>query len=161
MANEEAITKELLENFPFLAEKVAARRERRVFAEVDYANFAPVFDYAVKRMDFSHLCTISGTDDGDNLGAIYHLSRRDGTLLNIKTAVPKEKPEIDTVSSYFPGGVLYERELIDLLGFKVNGLPPQANRYPLQDDWPEGQYPLRKDWTPEMLDQASSSKKGE
>jgi Ni,Fe-hydrogenase III component G len=29
----------------------------------------------------------------------------------------------------------------------VTGLP-EGSRYPLPDNWPEGQYPLRKDWKP-------------
>ena len=161
MANEEAIARELTARFPFLGDSLRVQRSRRIFAACDYAHFAAVFTHVFESLGFSMLCTITGTDEGANLGAIYHLARMDGTLLNIRFAVPKEKPEIASVSSYFPGGVLYERELVDLLGFTVKGLPPQANRYPLQDDWPEGQYPLRKDWTPDMLDQASSCKKGE
>ena len=38
-----------------------------------------------------------------------------------------------------------ERELMDLLGAKVEGLPA-GKRYPLSDDWPTDEYPLRKDW---------------
>jgi Ni,Fe-hydrogenase III component G len=49
------------------------------------------------------------------------------------------------VTDRFPSAHIYERELIDLLGAKVEGLPP-GNRYPLTDDWPKDQYPLRKDW---------------
>ena len=45
----------------------------------------------------------------------------------------------------FPAAEIYERELIDLLGAKVAGLP-EGKRYPLPDDWPAGEYPLRKDW---------------
>ena len=52
------------------------------------------------------------------------------------------------MSDRFPAAHIYERELVDLLGAKVEGLPP-GNRYPLPDDWPEVQYPLRKDWKQE------------
>ena len=78
-------------------------------------------------------------------------------MLNLKLAVPKAKPVIKTVSGLFPGCVIYERELVDLLGAEVEGLPP-GERYPLPDNWPAGQYPLRKDWKPEMLDKAGFSK---
>jgi Ni,Fe-hydrogenase III component G len=40
---------------------------------------------------------------------------------------------------------------MDLLGIKVEGLP-EGRRYPLPDNWPQGQYPLRKDWDPSVLD---------
>jgi Ni,Fe-hydrogenase III component G len=76
--------------------------------------------------------------------------------LNLTVAVPKENPVLQTVMGYFPPAETYERELIDLLGMKVEGLPP-GSRYPLPEGWPEGQYPLRKDWNVKMLEGATPS----
>lgn len=157
MANEETIRQELAAKFPFMAEKIVVKRERRIFAETTADRFMEVFSHAATAMGFSHLCTITGLDEGDNLAFIYHLARPDGTILNLKTAVPKAKPVIKTISSLFPGGAMYEREVVDVLGVQVEGLPP-GKRYPLPDNWPAGQYPLRKDWRPEMLDKAQFSK---
>ena len=42
---------------------------------------------------------------------------------------------------------IYERELVDLLGARVEGLVPGV-RYPLPEGWPEGDHPLLKDWKP-------------
>ena len=47
----------------------------------------------------------------------------------------------------YAGAQVYERELVDLFGAQVEGLPP-GNRYPLTDDWPTDEHPLRKDWKP-------------
>ena len=157
MANEEAIVEELKKQFPFMAETLRVQRARRVFATVAYDRFEEVLAYAAKQMQFSMLCTITGTDDGETLGALYHLGRPDGTLLNLKTSVPKAAPNLQTIRSYYPASVLYERELVDLLGFEVAGLPP-GNRYPLQDNWPAGQHPLRKDWSMDMLDKVEAEK---
>ncbi|MDD5594820.1 MAG: NADH-quinone oxidoreductase subunit C, partial [Candidatus Omnitrophica bacterium] len=66
---------------------------------------------------------------------------------NLKVSVPKENPVIKSIIGIFPGAEIYERELIDLFGAKVEGLP-EGNRYPLTDDWPKDEYPLRKDWRP-------------
>jgi len=52
---------------------------------------------------------------------------------------------IKTITDIFPPADIYERELEDLLGAKVDGLG-DGKRYPLPDDWPKGEYPLRKDW---------------
>ncbi len=65
----------------------------------------------------------------------------------MRVRVPRGKPALQTVTGRFPGGADYERELVDLLGFEVTGLPP-GRRYPLPDDWPVDQKPLRKDWQP-------------
>jgi membrane-bound hydrogenase subunit beta len=157
MANEEAIKQELAGTFPFMADTIVIKRERRISAEVPRDRFRDVFDHVAKKMDFVHLCIITGLDDGENLSFIYHIARLDGTVLNLKTSAPKTDPVIQTVTDIFPGGVIYERELVDLFGAKVEGLPA-GKRYPLPDDWPPNQYPLRKDWKPEMLDGAEGRK---
>ena len=147
MNEEEALRAQLTERFAFLQDKVRIQRARRVWAEVGYDHFSEVFDHAVKQMGFGILCTITGLDLGDNLGATYHLARENGTVLNLATAVPKAQPILQTVTGQFPAADCYERELVDLLGFQVQGLG-EGSRYPLPDDWPAGQYPLRKDWKP-------------
>jgi Ni,Fe-hydrogenase III component G len=66
----------------------------------------------------------------------------------MKTFAPKSNPVIKTITNYFPAAHIYERELEDMFGAKVEGLTP-GHRYPLPDGWPVGQYPLRKDWKQE------------
>jgi membrane-bound hydrogenase subunit beta len=153
MTREQTIEQDLLAGFPCLADKVRVQRDRRVWAEAPAAQFRAILDHACDRLEFVHLCTITGLDEGESLAFIYHLAREDGLVLCLKTTVPKAAPGLRSVSDRFPGGVIYERELVDMLGAQVEGLPP-GKRYPLPDDWPEGQYPLRKEWTPQMLDGA-------
>ncbi|MFA5345827.1 MAG: NADH-quinone oxidoreductase subunit C, partial [Candidatus Omnitrophota bacterium] len=100
-----------------------------------------------KELQFGHLCTITGLDEPEKLGFIYHLAADSGILINLRTYAPKNNPVIKTVTSYFPGAEIYERELVDLFGATVTGLPV-GNRYPLTDDWPTEEHPLRKDWKP-------------
>ena len=129
---------------------MTVQRVRRIFVDVPLANFTEVFDYAIKQLDFSIMVTITGLDEGAALGFIYHLARESGIVLNLHTSAPKDKPVIKTVTTYFPAADAYERELVDLLGAQVEGLP-EGNRYPLPDDWPADQYPLRKDWNADVL----------
>ena len=157
MANEQAIQTELLQKFPFFNERIKVSRDRRIWAEMEAANFSEVFDYIVKKMDFPMLCLITGLDSGANLEFIYHLARMDGTMLNLKVLVPKGSSHKSIVVDYFPGAELYERELVDLLGATITGLPP-GNRYPLPDGWPDGQYPLLKNWNADVLDNPSGEK---
>ncbi|OFZ54679.1 MAG: hypothetical protein A2428_09395 [Bdellovibrionales bacterium RIFOXYC1_FULL_54_43] len=156
MANEQQIQTELVQKFPFLAEKFVIKRERRIFCETAYDRFLEVFGYAVDKMDFRIFSTVTGLDEGENLSFLYHLSRLDGTLLNIKTSVSKTNPVLKTVTGWFPGSALYERELVDMFGAKVEGLP-DGFRYPLPDSFPKDQHPLRKDWKPEMLPEGAGS----
>ncbi|MEI6079683.1 MAG: NADH-quinone oxidoreductase subunit C [bacterium] len=152
LKKEENIQQSLLSKFKTLEGKITVKRARRLFAEVDFSNFRDVFHYAVKDLNFNVMCMITGLDEGENFSFIYHLANFDGVILDVKTSVPKSNPVIKTIMEYFPGAVLYERELTDMFGVKVEGLP-EGNRYPLPDGWPEGQYPLRKDWNKEMLNQ--------
>jgi Ni,Fe-hydrogenase III component G len=145
MSVENGIQKELVGKFGFLADKIRIQRPRRIFAEVGQDNFGKVFEYAVKDLYFVMLCGMTGLDEGATLAFIYHIAREDGIMLNLKYSVDKNAPVIKTVTGHFPGADIYEREVMDLLGVKVKGLP-EGGRYPLSDDWPVGEYPLRKDW---------------
>ena len=145
LVEEEKIRQELTEKFGLPADKITIQRERRIWADVPTAQFQEIFSHVADKMGFVILATITGLDEGATLGAIYHLARESGIILNLHISVPKEKPVIKTVSMRFPAADAYEREMVDLLGMQVEGLPP-GNRYPLPDGWPEGQHPLRKDW---------------
>ena len=157
MSEEQSIQTELTAKFPFLKELVRVQRARRVWADVPREHVYEVFDFAVKGMNFPILCAITGIDQGATFGAIYHLARESGVVLSLVTAVPREKPVLQTVTAYFPAADAYERELIDLFGMQVEGLP-EGNRYPLPDNWPAGEYPLRKDWKPAAAQQSAPPK---
>jgi Ni,Fe-hydrogenase III component G len=130
---------------------VRVQREKRLWVEVEYGKFSGLIDFAVKKLELAHLCTITGLDEGEKLSFIYHLSDRSGNMLNIKTGVLKDKESIRSISPLFPGGAIYEREMVDLFGAKVEGIP-EGPHYPLPDDWPEGEHPLRKNWDASVLD---------
>lgn len=149
MLSEENIKQELIKKFSFLENKISIPRPRRLFLEVEAFSFEEIFVYAKDELKFSHLLTITGFDEQDRLSFMYHLAQDSGVVLNIKMAVSKENPVIKTMIGYFPGAEIYERELVDLFGAKVEGLP-EGNRYPLPDDWPADQFPLRKDWKPSV-----------
>lgn len=147
MDTENKIQQELISKFPYLDGKVKVQRVRRIFVEAVEANFFEVFEYLINSAGFVHLCTITGLDEGAVFGVIYHLSEKTGIVVNIKISISREKPVLKTITPYFPGAEIYERELTDLLGLEIDTLPP-GSRYPLPDDWPHDEFPLRKDWKP-------------
>ena len=155
--SEEEIKQKLTGRFDFLREKVELRRARRLWAQVDMDKFREVFDYAVRELGFTMLTAITGLDDGERYGLIYHMAMDGGTMLMIKTSIPKSDPVLVTVTDVFPAAEIYEREMADLLGVKVKGLS-EGNRYPLPDDWPADVYPLRKDFDPSILDKKEGIK---
>ena len=145
MPKEQDIQKHFTDRFSFLEGKFKTVKNKRIFVDVPIDKFWEVMDHAVRVEHFPHLCTITGLDNGQTVGLIYHLAANDGMMLNIETSVPKDNPVIKTITEIYPSASLYERELEDLLGVKVEGLP-EGRRYPLPDDWPIGDHPLLKDW---------------
>jgi NADH:ubiquinone oxidoreductase subunit C len=145
MPKEDEIRQGLMDELHVPEDKVKIQRARRIWARVEASDFASVLDYLRNKQGFVILCTITGLDEGESLGVLYHLARVDGIMLNVEVTVPKANPVIKTVTAIFPGAEMYEREIVDLLGIQVEGLAP-GFRYPLTDDWPTGQFPLRKDW---------------
>ena len=152
MSNEETIKAELLQKFPQLEGKCEIIRQRRITLEVDRSRLIELLNFSCSELKFNILCTITGLDVGDDLQFIYHIANKEGIVMNVKTNAPKTDPVISTVLGIYNGATFYERELEDLLGAKVEGLP-EGRHYPLPDNWPKGQYPLRKDWKPENINQ--------
>jgi NADH:ubiquinone oxidoreductase subunit C len=76
---------------------------------------------------------------------VYHLSSLEdySTVVNVRTYISRENPEISSVSSVFKVAELYEREVFDLLGIKFVG-HPNLKRLLLPEDVPEDYHPLRK-----------------
>lgn len=145
MSEAETIVQELAARFPALEGHLTVQRDR-VWVDADRKTFASVFEHLAKHLGFSNLLMITGLDVGTDLEFIYHLARSRGGIANVKVRCPKGESH-RTITGIFPGGGIYERELVDLLGAKIDGLP-EGSRYPLPDNWPKDEHPLLKDWKP-------------
>ncbi len=145
MSDAATVVREIVSAFPALEGKATVQRDR-VWLDVDRASFFPVFERLVKELGFANLLMITGLDVGSDLEFIYHLARNRGGIANVKVRCPKGESH-PSITGLFPGGGIYERELIDLLGAKIGGLP-EGSRYPLPDNWPKDEHPLLKDWKP-------------
>lgn len=97
-------------------------------------------------LEFQFLSCLSGVDRQDRLEVVYHLhSLTAGVSLQLTVSLPNDRPEVDSVTSIWPGANWYEREAYDMYGIVFRG-HPNLTRI-LTDDEFVG-HPLRKSyWT--------------
>jgi Ni,Fe-hydrogenase III component G len=124
--------------------EIANPARRRLFLKVAPENLVAVTARLRDAYGVVFLSTISGVDLGEAYEMVYHFSTPE-TDFNLRTEVPKDRPHIATITPIIPGAILYERELQDMFGLVVDGIP-DPRPLVLPDDWPAGVHPLRKDW---------------
>lgn len=155
LSKEEQVIQQIVAKFPFLDGKMTNPTARRIFVEPLYKeDFEKVLDWLATEGGFDTFHLVIGLDSGENLEFVYVLSNADKIVLNLKQYAPKSNPVINSVDKYYHNCAWHERELVDLFGAVVEGLP-DGPHYPLPDNWPEGQYPMRKDWKVEYFDKVT------
>ncbi len=140
MTTNEELILQVLQGLP-----VQVKRDRRIFISVSRNDLIKTVNILSNELNIQHLSTITARDTGSEFEILYHFLLN-GVIITIRTTCPKDDPTIDTIVNIFPGAVLYERELSDILGIVPRG-HPDPRRLVLPDDWVGG-YPLRKDWKP-------------
>lgn len=121
------------------------KRDRRIYIPIPRHELMKTINILSSELDIQHLSTITARDTGNELEILYHFMLN-GVVITVRTTCPRDDPTIDSIVSVYPGAVLYERELNDILGIVPKG-HPDLRRLVLPDDWVGG-YPLRKDWKP-------------
>jgi membrane-bound hydrogenase subunit beta len=117
---------------------------RRIFLRVAPEDLPATAAILRDRFDMAYLAAVSGLDLGAEFEILYHFASP-VTTVNVRTRVPRESPRLPSICAVIPGAVYYERELQDMFGLVIEGLPDPRPLL-LADDWPAGQHPLRKDW---------------
>ena len=97
-----------------------------------------------EELDFDYLTLLSGIDEGENIGLVYHIySTRKKHWIVIKTAVSKENCRLSSVERVWRAADWHERETYDMFGVIFEG-HHNLIRILTPYDW-EG-WPLRKDY---------------
>lgn len=149
--NEQKIIDILCENFSFLQGKVSSPNKYRVFTDfLTPEQFNQVIPFVHDSLNFYRALHVIGTDEKDSIGFLYLFSNSDQIILGIREKAPKESPKVNSLSNLYPGMLMHEREMVDLFGAQIEGLP-EGPSYPLPDGWPKGQFPMRKEWNPEYF----------
>jgi NADH-quinone oxidoreductase subunit C len=101
---------------------------------------------------FDMLSCVTGVDNGSDsntMEVIYQLySIPFNASLMLKVILPRENPEIDSLSSVWKSANWLEREVYDMFGIRFKN-HPDLRRILMPNDW-EG-FPLRKDYQHQEL----------
>ncbi len=119
--------------------KVYKEEGNVVFALVDRKNFLRVMENAC-RATGGRISSITGYDNGKEIELIYTFLLRE-KVLNIKVKIGRKNPSIESVTKFFPGAEIYERENFEMLGINFEGNP---NLKPILLDKTSPKTPLRK-----------------
>lgn len=104
----------------------------------------------VKRLGY--LAAITGLDLGANTGeleALYHFCAGDA-VITLRVRLNGTETAVASLSELIPSAEPFERELREMYGVNIIGLPSPDYLY-LPDDWPAGVYPMRQDFDPQVL----------
>ncbi len=95
---------------------------------------------------WGYLSAITGLDQGVEAGqleVLYHFCSGAVTL-TLRVSIARATPSIPSICRLIPPAVVFERELLEMFGVTVIGIP-NADPLFLSDDWARDIYPLRKD----------------
>ncbi len=115
--------------------------------------------------EYPHLIVISPDDKGDSIELIYHITIYYGQHLKeisllLRLSLPKDNLKIPTITDIIPGAIFPEREVQEMMGVEVTGIPDKRRLF-LPDEFPEGVYPWRRDETgPEEMLRVLPGRKG-
>ncbi|GGT99371.1 hypothetical protein GCM10007116_15990 [Sulfodiicoccus acidiphilus] len=126
-----------------------AESDRRIMIEIpDPAQIRKVAEF-LREKGIDHVKSITGIDypDQKKFSIVYHVSSYGDfelakLILSLRTYVPYERPEIETLYEIWPSVWTFERETYEMLGITFKG-HPDLRRMFLPEDF-EGVYPLRK-----------------
>jgi NADH-quinone oxidoreductase subunit C len=124
---------------------IQSKTPRRVFVSIPRAELTKTVNIIASELGAQHLSTITALDTGTVFEVLYHFLV-DGIVVTVRTSCPKDDPTVDSIVNIFPGAILYELEIHDIIGI-VPTRHPDLRRLVLPEDWVGG-YPLRKDWKP-------------
>ncbi|MBI5197725.1 MAG: NADH-quinone oxidoreductase subunit C [Nitrospirae bacterium] len=117
---------------------------------VDAADLPAIAAYLKDSQGFDYFLSVTGVDyPPERIDVVYHLSSIDpGDKLVLKVRVPRDNPEVPSVTPLWKAANWQEREAYDLMGIIFKGHPDLRRIFLTEEVGVKG-HPLRKDWTDE------------
>ena len=121
--------------------KCSVTGEKRVSMEVNADDLREGVSTLLEAYQLRFI-TLAAVDNGLDIELMYHFSV-DSIVVTLRTAIPKEAGQIETISDIVPAAEFIEKEVSELFGVSFEGHPRSTNLV-LADDWPAEEKPLSK-----------------
>src|SRR6266487_5160941 len=107
---------------------------------------------ALHNAHWGYLSAITGMDlglDASQMEALYHFCCG-AAVTTLRVRLPRtNEATLPTIEDIIPPATFFERELHEMLGFKIAGGKSNERLF-IPDDWPDQVYPLRTDFSIEQ-----------
>jgi len=122
---------------------------KRVWAKINKSQFKEAVAFLCELYPMPHFSVASGYDMGESIELIYHFAigfggKLEEFIFSLKVVLPKNDLVLESITDLIPGALISERELQEMLGVKIKGIP-DSRRLFLPKEIPKGVYPWRKD----------------
>ena len=140
---------------PVIQKVLVSDREKhvteRIWFHIDRKDLHNAVAYLCEKYPYPHFSVCSGYEIGKELDLMYHFTvnyavRAGEIMITIHVMLPKKDPVIGTITGLIPGAVISEREMQEMLGIRVKGIP-DSRRLFLDESFPKGVFPWRRDET--------------
>ncbi|MEM2884313.1 MAG: NADH-quinone oxidoreductase subunit C [Nitrososphaerales archaeon] len=114
------------------------KRKKRLYVNIDSKGIVDATRLLIEKYG-ARLCAISVVEGSMDLDLIYHfaLDHLEKNLhIHLKPTVPRDNPEIDSITPYTLQANWTEREIMELVGIKFRNHPDPRHIF-LPYEWPE------------------------
>jgi NADH-quinone oxidoreductase subunit C len=140
---EEQVVKALTEKFQSNITDLNVK-PRRITLKADRSVLFDLVKTIKEGFEFEHCSCVSGVDMKTFFQVVYHISSYSNKIvMQITVDVPRDTPEVDSITPLYGGANWHERETYDMFGIIFKG-HPRMERLLLPQDYQF--FPLRKDF---------------
>ncbi|HEY3421364.1 MAG TPA: NADH-quinone oxidoreductase subunit C [Methanomassiliicoccales archaeon] len=140
---EEQVVKALTDKFQDKV-KDAKIKPRRIVLDADRSVLLEMCKTLKESYEFEQCSCVSGVDMKTFFQVVYHISSyANKMVIQITVDIPRDTPEVDSITPLYGGANWHEREAYDMFGIIFKG-HPRMERILLPQDYQF--FPLRKDY---------------
>ncbi|MDD1756365.1 MAG: NADH-quinone oxidoreductase subunit C [Methanomassiliicoccales archaeon] len=121
----EVLAQDIAQKFPQLV-TITKATHNRLYAKVDKAALVPLCSYMKDNLDFEHVTCVGGVDwlEEKKMQVVYHItSYANKVTAELVVDLPRDQPEVDSITPLWGGANWHERETWDMFGIVFVGHP--------------------------------------